>query len=134
MFRKQTNQSARVAMCDDQAEVRAMYKRVLEKDGRFELVGEGASGKEALELIEEHKPDVLLLDFAMPEMSGVEALRALKEISPETKIVVVTSFFSMGQEAIDMGAHAFVSKSAKPKEIVAAIDYVLWGDGSQSAS
>ncbi len=128
LFKKRKNQSARVVICDDQGEVRAMFKRILEKDGRFELVGEATNGKEAVDLVAAEKPDALLLDFAMPEMTGVEALRSLRDRSPDTKVVVVTSFFGMGEEAIGMGADAFVSKSAPPKEVVAALDHVLWGD------
>ena len=125
LFGKKQENQARVVICDDQAEVRALYKRLLEKAGRFDLVAEGTDGEEAIALVTEHRPDALLLDFAMPGMNGVEALKKVREASPGTKIVVVTSFFSMAEEAIAMGADAFVSKSAQPKDILAALDGVL---------
>jgi len=115
----------RVVICDDQAEVRRLYKRFLGKTRGFEVVGEAANGGEALALVEDCRPDVLLLDFAMPEVSGVEVLRQLKTVAPETKIVVVTSFFGMGEEAVGMGADAFVSKTSRPKELIATVRSVV---------
>ena len=131
LFGKSKGDTKRVVICDDQAEIRSMYQRLLRKDGRFDVVGEGADGREAIDLVREHQPDALVLDFAMPEMTGVEALKKVRDASPATKIVVVTSFFTMAEEAIAMGADAFVSKSAKPKEILAALNHALYEQGDE---
>lgn len=103
-----------------------MYRRVLERDKRFEIVAEASNGHEAIDTVKEHAPDAILLDFGMPEKTGIEALRTIREISPATKVIVVTSFFNMGEEAIAMGAHSFVSKSLSPKEMVRAVSDTLW--------
>lgn len=113
--------SASVVLCDDQEPVRTMFRKALERDGRFEVVAEASNGDEAMEAVEEHRPDALLLDFGMPGKSGVAVLRSLRDKFPELKIVVVSGFSAMESEAIDMGANSFVSKSARTKDVISAL-------------
>ena len=118
--------TATIVICDDQDTVRSMFRKAFEKDGRLEVVGEAVNGKEALDVAAEHEPDALVLDFGMPETSGVEVLRALKERYPTMKIVVVSGFSAMGAEALEMGADAFVSKSDRVKDVIDALIQTLW--------
>jgi YesN/AraC family two-component response regulator len=85
----------------------------LELDGRFEIVGEAANGKEAVQLAADEHPDVVILDLAMPVMDGMEAIPQIREVSPETKIVMLTGFDSgrLSEQAMSLGAHAYLEKS-----------------------
>jgi len=79
-----------VLLVDDHALVRQGVRFFLEAQAEFEIVGEADSGKAAVKLVEEHVPDVVLMDLVMPEMDGVEATRRVKNISPRTQIVVLS--------------------------------------------
>ena len=133
MRRRESSATVSVILCDDEETVRLMLRKALERDGRFTVVGEASTGKEALEQVGEHRPDALLLDLGMPDTTGVAVLRSLRESFPELKIVVVSGFSAMGDEVIDMGANSFVSKSARAKDVIAALTESLWAEDLASA-
>ena len=85
-----------VLLADDVEDVRYLFRVVIEVDGRFEVVGEATTGREAVDLAASLRPDVVLLDLAMPEMGGLEALPLIKAASPATKVIVVTAFGETG--------------------------------------
>ena len=108
-----------VVLADDVEDVRYLFRVVIEADGRFEVVGEAATGREAVDLAARLRPDVVLLDLAMPEMGGLEALPLIKAASPATKVVIVTAFGELSEQAAyERGAVAFLTKGAKPGELV----------------
>ncbi|MCS7006298.1 MAG: response regulator transcription factor, partial [Gaiellaceae bacterium] len=82
----------RVLVADDHAVVRAGLAQLLGAFDGMELVGEATNGAEALELALVHQPDVVLMDLEMPLLDGIEATRRIHEESPETAVVVLTSF------------------------------------------
>ncbi len=81
-----------VLIVDDHAVVRQGVRAFLEAQPDFSLVGEAENGEQALKLVEEHTPDVVLMDLVMPGVGGVEATRRLKRISPRTQVVILTSY------------------------------------------
>ncbi len=103
----------RVVVADDVADLRLLMRVSLEDDPRFDLVGEAGDGLEAVSCVEEHQPDVVLLDLGMSPMSGLDVLAEVKRRFPATKIVV----FSGSEEgdvvdqALANGADGFVIKS-----------------------
>ncbi len=104
----------RVAIVDDSSFVRAALARILEQDGRFELVGHASDGKSALELIARTKPDVVTMDYNMPGMNGAEVVRRVLEQSP-TPIVMVSAHTTEGAQAtVDALAAGAVDFVAKP--------------------
>src|SRR5207249_4768056 len=108
-----------VVLADDVEDVRYLFRVVIEADGRFEVVGEATTGREAVDLAASLRPDVVVLDLAMPEMGGLEALPLIKAASPATKVVIVTAFCELSQQAAyERGAVAFLTKGAKPGELV----------------
>jgi two-component system, NarL family, invasion response regulator UvrY len=109
-----------VLIADDSSEYRHMLRRRLEHDGRFEVVAEASDGREAVELTDEHRPDVSVIDLGMPVMDGMEAIREIRDRCPEVKMVVLT-----GQEpddaagdALNEGALAYLQKGVASRQLL----------------
>jgi DNA-binding NarL/FixJ family response regulator len=107
-----TNGSCTVVVCDDQPAFRQLVAIVLGLDSCIDVVGEAGNGREAVALAARFRPDVLLLDIAMPEMDGLEALPLVREASPGTKVVMLTGLTaeSVRERALAAGATAFIEK------------------------
>lgn len=113
----------RVLVVDDVAELRALFRIVLEGDDRFEVVGEAADGEEAIAKAHELRPDVVMLDIAMPRMNGISAIPLLHQAAPGLRILVLSGFETdrIARQAIDSCATAFISKGVPPKKIVSTL-------------
>ena len=109
----------RVLLADDAAAYRALLRVALEEDGRFAVVGEAGDGLQAVELSDSERPDVLLLDLAMPVMDGLQAIPKVRSRSPETKIVVLSGFSQhrLSEEAASIGASAYLEKGTDVETI-----------------
>ena len=103
----------RVVVVDDAPDVRAIIILGLKRSGRFAVVGEGGTGREAVDHVLRLDPDLLLLDVSMPDMDGLEALQLVQAQSPETKVVMFSGFASedLAARALELGASAFIEKS-----------------------
>ena len=113
----------RVLLADDLPEIRQLVRTNLEFDGRFDIVGEAANGLEAVALVTEHHPDVVVLDLAMPEMDGLAAISRINQVAPGTKIVVLSAFpddYNSGL-VTSLGAHAFIEKDRPIDDLIDAI-------------
>ena len=104
--------SCRIVICDDQAPFREVLGLMLGVEDDFAVVGEGENGRDAIELVRELQPDVLLLDIAMPVMDGLEALPYVRAAAPGTAVIVLTGLTSadVRQRALDAGARLVVEK------------------------
>ncbi|OLC32269.1 MAG: hypothetical protein AUH86_08840 [Acidobacteria bacterium 13_1_40CM_4_58_4] len=93
------------------------------------LVGEASNGAEAIRMFKEHRPDVTLMDLRLPDMSGLDALIAIRTDEPEARIVMLTTFEgdADAQRALQAGARAYLLKSMPPKELAEAIRRVHAG-------
>lgn len=111
----------RVLLADDLPQIRSLLRRGLEKDGRFEIVGEASDGNEAVTMATEARPDAMVLDLAMPNLDGLQAIPQILAASPHTKIIVLSGFIEMGPEVLRAGAHGFFEKSAPPGELAITI-------------
>ena len=103
----------RVLLADDVPDIRTLLRSAVERDGRFEVVGEASDGVEAVELAEQHRPDLVVLDVAMPNMNGLQAIPKVREhLDEDGRIVVVSGFTSdtVGPKAIEICADAYVEK------------------------
>ena len=119
----------RVLIVDDTPIVRAVVRRALATDARFEVVGESANGREAIEHTSEFLPDLVLLDLAMPEMDGLEALPHILGAAPSARVIVLSAFSpdQMAHRAIAAGALAYLEKNRLAKELVLGIVTVFDG-------
>ena len=118
-----------VLIVDDQAPFRAAMKAVLKRAVEFELVGEAASGREAVSLEEELHPALVLMDINMPEMSGIEATREITKLGLRSAVLVFTMHESknLSSTVQDAGARGFVLKSHAARDLLDAIDALLNG-------
>ena len=122
----------RVLIVDDHAVVRSGLAAFLLAFDDLELVGEAASGPEALRMVEDRRPDVVLMDLVMPEMDGIEAIGAITARWPAARILVLTSFAADDKvfPAIKAGALGYLLKDTDPDELVQAIHQVARGEAS----
>jgi NarL family two-component system response regulator LiaR len=113
----------RVIIADDHAVVREGLTAILEGQPDVALVGAAANGQEALALVQEHAPDVVLLDLVMPKMDGMAALHAIKQARPATRIVILTSFADDDRvfAAIKAGAMGYLLKDSSRAQLLDAI-------------
>lgn len=115
-----------VAIVDDLAFIKLVLRDLIEKAG-FRVVGEASNGEEAIELFQDKRPDVLLLDITMPKMDGITALKKLLEIDPKANIIMCSA---LGQqqlivEAIQLGAKDFIVKPFRPERVISSIKKTL---------
>lgn len=104
----------RVVLVDDADDLRSLLARLLERDGRFEVVGHASDGAEGIRVVAAHRPDLCVLDLSMPVMDGLEALPRIREASPDTKVVVLSGLDAdqMAATAVRLGASGYVEKGS----------------------
>ena len=121
----------RVLLADDHALFRQGVRRLLEGAGDIEVVGDAETGEESVRLAEDLAPDVVLLDVAMPTLSGIDAARMIKASSPRAGIIMLTVHADEEFlfEAIKAGAMGYLLKDCTPDELIRAIRVVHSGEG-----
>ncbi len=119
-----------ILLVDDHEVVRRGLRTYLETLPDFQVVAEASSGEEALGLVSEHIPDVVLLDLIMPGMDGVETTRQIKKISPRTQVVVLTSFHDDAHvfPALRAGAISYVLKDMRMERLAEVIQKASQGE------
>jgi DNA-binding NarL/FixJ family response regulator len=120
----------RVVIADDHRVVRVGLEQLLQTFDDVEFLGAGAGGEEAVALCTEHRPDVLLLDLSRPDVDGIEVTKRLRDASPDTRVVVFTSFSDRERivQALDAGAVGYLLKDAEPEELHAAVQAASRGE------
>jgi DNA-binding NarL/FixJ family response regulator len=116
----------RVVIVDDHAVVRSGLEQFLAIADDIDVVATAANGHEALACVEQHRPDVVLMDLSMPELDGVEATRRITETSPASRVLVLTSFSDQTRimDALGAGADGYLLKHSDPDDIAKAIRVV----------
>lgn len=122
--------SIRVVLVDDHALVRQGFRRILEDDPELSVVGEASNGLDAIALVKKTDPDVVVMDMAMPEMSGLHATMELVKQRPGTKVLIL-SMYSDEQyvrNALDAGAKGYILKNAIENDLTRAVKAVAAGE------
>lgn len=111
----------KVLLVDDSGAIVKQLQKILEDSGIFEVVGHAKNGIEGIKLYTSLKPDVVCMDLIMPEMDGLQAIRAIVNFDKTAKIVVISSAAGVGDkvmEAIKFGAKNVISKPFEPEKII----------------
>jgi two-component system response regulator NreC len=116
----------RVLVADDHAVVRHGLRVLLEAQPGVQVCGEASTGLETIDCVKKGKPDLLVLDLTMPDMNGLEVMRAIRGESPSTDVLVLTMHFSeeLAREMLRCGALGYVLKSDADTDLLAAVDHV----------
>lgn len=119
----------RILLVEDQTIVRQGLKIILEQDENMKVAYEANNGKEAVEILEEHMVDFIMMDVRMPVMNGIEATRNIKQRWPEVKILILTTFNDdeYALEALKEGANGFLLKTADPNKLIEAVHSCMKG-------
>jgi DNA-binding NarL/FixJ family response regulator len=126
----------RVLLADDQALLRAGFRKLLDGERDIDVTGEAADGVEAVELARRLRPDVVLMDIRMPRLDGIAATRRLADEVPRTRVLILTTY-DLDEyvfEALRAGASGFLLKDSDPDQLVAAIRLINDGEALLSPS
>lgn len=115
--------SCRIIIADDADDVRYLLRLVVESHEAYKVVGEARNGREAVDLVATHHPELILLDVSMPVMDGLEAIPVIREASPETKILMISGLDAsyVATAARELGANGYVEKGIGRNELIEAI-------------
>lgn len=121
----------RILLADDHAVVRQGFKMILSSQADMEIVGEAGNGREAVELAESLKPDIVVMDVAMPELNGIEATRRLTASTPHSRVVALSMHKDnvYVREILRAGARGYLLKDSVAGDLVSAVRAVAQGEG-----
>ncbi|MBL8218929.1 MAG: response regulator transcription factor [Bryobacterales bacterium] len=125
------NRKIRILLADDHAVVRKGFQFILAAQPDFEVVGEAANGKDAVDLAGSLQPDVIVMDVSMPELNGIEATRRIGEVSPKARVLALSMHRDSVyvREILRAGARGYILKDAQESELLGAVRAVGKGDG-----
>ena len=126
---KEARKAIRVVIAEDQGMVLGALAALLEIEGDIAVVGRARTGKEALDVVLAHKPDVFITDIEMPEMTGLEVAAELKRRKVGTRVIILTTFARAGylRRALDAGALGYLLKDMRAEELASAVRRVQQG-------
>lgn len=126
-----TMKRIRVLLADDHAVVRQGFKMILAAEPDMEIVGEAGNGREAVELVGEARPDVVVMDVAMPELNGIEATRRLATVAPHARVLALSMHKDSVyvREILRAGARGYLLKDSVAADLVAAVRAIASGEG-----
>jgi two-component system, NarL family, response regulator NreC len=130
------NRSVTVLLAEDHTIVRQGVAKILEAEPGLVVVGEACDGREAIAKVEELKPDVVIMDIAMPLLNGIEATRQIKKNRPQTRVIILSmhSHDRFISELFSLGASGYLLKDSSGPDIIQAIESALKGDTYLSPS
>jgi len=119
----------RVLIADDHPLIRSGLRALLGRESDFEVVGEAADGYQALELVEQLKPDVIMLDVSMPRLNGIDVAKKISETTPSTRVIIVSIHSDEGYvlRALKAGAKGYLLKASPEADILNAVRAVAAG-------
>src|SRR6202167_1947860 len=121
----------RILLADDHAVVRQGFKMILGEQPDMEIVGEAGNGREALQLAESLKPDLVVMDVAMPELNGIEATRRMIDVAPHARVLALSMHKDSVyvREILRAGARGYLLKDSISSDLLAAVRAIARGEG-----
>ena len=121
--------SINIVLADDHTVVRDGLRFLLEAEGDIQVVGDAANGRDAVQLVSKLRPDVVILDIAMPELNGIEAAKQISEICPSAQIIILSMYSSAEHifRALRAGARGYLLKESGGTDVVQAVRTVISG-------
>src|SRR5262245_5293649 len=113
--------SIRILAVDDHSVFRSGIAAFLATQPDMKLVAEASNGREAIQQVRAHRPDIILMDLQMPEMNGLDAMIAIRDEFPEARVIILTTFAGDVQDAMKQGARAYLLKAQLDKELLGTI-------------
>lgn len=131
-----SNKPITIVIVDDHTIVRQGLMKLLEEEKGMQVIGEGMDGREAVKTVQTLKPDIVIMDIAMPKLNGIEATRQIKQAGIETKIIILSMHDHSRyiRELLGLGVSGYLLKNAASKDIVKAINSAMKGDTYLSPS
>ncbi len=125
-----TDDIIKIMLAEDHVVVRESIRQALEREPSFRVVGEAGDGEEAIRMAVELQPDVIVMDISLPKLNGIEATRQIKQLKPETAILILTAYdyeqyiFPL----LEVGAAGYLLKDVSSRELISAIQTVHRGE------
>ena len=131
-----SNKPITIVIVDDHTIVRQGLMKLLEEEKGMQVIGEGMDGREAVKTVQTLKPDIVIMDIAMPKLNGIEATRQIKQAGIETKIIILSMHDHSRyiRELLGLGVSGYLLKNAASKDIVKAITSAIKGETYLSPS
>ncbi len=123
----EANHSITLVIVDDNAGIRTLLRALARRDDRLSVVGEAEDGEQAIKVVQDQHPDIVILDVMMPVMDGIEAIPPILDASPDTKIIMYSAYAESREEAMERGAHGWCLKG-EPWDTMADIIFDLMGE------
>jgi len=130
MRRKRVNHKKSILIIDDHPLFREGLKAIIERDSKFEVVGEAGTGREGLRMVKKLKPDLVLVDISLPDQSGIELTREIRSLILDTRVMIVSMHSKIDYiaEAFQAGATGYVIKESASERLLHALEYVSRGE------
>lgn len=122
--------SVRIVLADDHNLVRDGIKAIIAQDQNMQVVGEADNGRDAVELVRQHHPDIVILDITMPRLNGIDSAVEIKKNHPQVKIITLTmhSDKQFVKKMLEIGASGYILKSSASQDLLTAINMVMSGN------
>ena len=129
MRRKRVNHKKSILIIDDHPLFREGLKAIIERDSKFEVVGEAGTGREGLRMVKKLKPDLVLVDISLPDQSGIELTREIRSLLPDTRVMIISMHSKIDYiaEAFQAGATGYVVKESASERLMNGLEYVSKG-------
>lgn len=130
MRRKRVHHKKSILIIDDHPLFREGLKAIIERDSKFEVVGEAGTGREGLRMVKKLKPDLVLVDISLPDQSGIELTREIRSLLSDTRVMIISMHSKIDYiaEAFQAGATGYVVKESASERLLHALEYVSRGE------